>query len=411
MVPGYARAVTIRAIYVHAPFCRRRCGYCDFAVTVASGADPGPWARLIALELESVIEREGLRPPLRPATLYVGGGTPSLFGPYAMSALAEALTPWVDFGGLAEWTAEANPESFDGAVAQGWAAAGVNRLSLGAQTFHGPSLRWMGRLHGPEGPARALGHARAAGIDNVSIDLIFGLPDRLGRDWRADLDAAERLRPEHLSLYGLTAEPGTPLHRRVAEGRERLPGPDAYASEYRLAAGRLAARGWEHYEVSNFCRPGRASAHNEAYWDGSAYLGLGPGAHSYLPPHRRWNLRDWHAYRTAVEAGADATEETEAVDGPARALERIWLGLRTRSGIPVTPGPERALVEGWVREGLAEWIRPAAPERQATQAGAAGARLTHEGWLVMDRLALDLEAASRRAGRGAAASGAGRWPK
>lgn len=403
--------MTIRAIYVHAPFCRRRCGYCDFAVTVASEADPGPWARLLARELGAVIDREGLRAPLRPATLYVGGGTPSLFGPHAMAALADALAPWVELGGLAEWTAEANPESFDGAVARGWAAAGVNRVSLGAQTFHGPALRWMGRLHGPGGPARAVRHARDAGIDNVSLDLIFGLPERLGRDWPADLDAAEALSPEHLSLYGLTAEPGTPLHRWVAEGRERLPGPDGYASEYRLAARRLAARGWEHYEVSNFCRPGRASAHNEAYWDGSAYLGLGSGAHSFLPPHRRWNLRDWRAYRTAVEEGVDATEEAEVVDGAARTLERIWLGLRTRWGIPVAPGPERALVDGWVLGGLAEWLMPAAREgEQPRAAAAARARLTHEGWLVLDRLALDLEAASRRAERGVAAPSTGRLP-
>jgi oxygen-independent coproporphyrinogen-3 oxidase len=397
--PGYARAVDIRAIYVHAPFCRRRCGYCDFAVTVASGADPAEWARVIGRELRAVMAREGLQPPLQPRTLYVGGGTPSLFGGDAMAVLADALAPAVDAGAVREWTAEANPESFDDDVARGWAAAGVNRLSLGAQTFHDASLRWMGRLHGPGGPARALESARGAGIGNVSLDLIFGLPRRLGRDWSADLDTAVGLGPEHLSLYGLTAEPGTPLRRRVDEGREHLPEADEYAEEYRHAARRLAAAGWVHYEVSNFCRPGRASKHNEAYWDGSAYLGLGPGAHSFLRGRRWWNLRDWRAYRSAVDAGRAAIDAQEELEPPERALERVWLGLRTRTGIAARASAERGLVRSWVRNGLAEWLDGDHPPSGARSGTGRGRRfrLTAEGWLVLDRLALDFDSAGRPA--------------
>lgn len=384
--------MSIRALYVHAPFCARRCGYCDFAVTVAASPDPSVWARVIGEELRTVVDREELAAPLRPRSLYVGGGTPSLFGPDAMSALAEALTPLVDLSAVREWTAEANPESFDGAVARGWVEAGVDRLSLGAQTFDDRVLRWMGRLHGPDGPRRAMAAAREAGLDNVSIDLIFGLPTGLGRDWSADLDAALSLEPEHLSLYGLTAEPATPLGRRVAEGKERMPDAEHYAAEYLAAAGRLRSAGWEHYEVSNFCLAGRASAHNEAYWDGSAYLGLGSGAHSYLAPRRWWNLRDWRAYRSAVEAGRSPVDAEEHLDPAARSLERTWLGLRTRSGVGVSSETARAIVSSWVADGLAEWAGP--PEEPAGERRRPVARLTARGWLVLDRLALDLDGAA-----------------
>src|SRR5690606_18225905 len=230
--------------------------------------------------------------PLQLRTVYVGGGTPSLLGAGAMEALRRRLEPYVRLADDVEWTVEANPESFDEAVARGWREAGVNRLSLGAQTFDEGALRWMGRLHDADGPARAVEAARRAGIENVSLDLIFGLPARLGRDWGADLDRALALEPTHVSLYGLTAEPATPLGRWVGEGRETLADEDAYEAEYMLAADRLAAAGYVHYEVSNFARPGRESRHNSAYWTGAAYLGLGPSAHSYVPPERRWNLRD-----------------------------------------------------------------------------------------------------------------------
>lgn len=397
--------MTIDAIYVHAPFCRRRCGYCDFAVTVAASADPVPWAETVARELALVAASEGWRLPLRPRTLYIGGGTPSLFGAAAMCALRDALGSSVEFGAIREWTAEANPESFDGAVAAGWARAGVNRVSLGAQTFHGPTLTWMGRLHGPDGPERALAAAREAGVDNVSLDLIFGVPERLGRDWRRDLDIACGLRPDHLSLYGLTAEPGTPLKRWIDEGRERLPEPEGYASDYLAAAHRLAAGDWVHYEVSNFCRPGRASLHNEAYWSGRAYLGLGPGAHSFVAPRRWWNLRDWDAYRCAIEAGTSAVGDRETLSRGAARLERIWLGLRTRAGIPLDGAGTVDLARGWVQRELAVIeadARPAAASRLLGRASGPDARgrmrvrLRAEGWLLLDRLAVEMDAAWER---------------
>jgi len=255
----------------------------------------------------------------------------------------------------------------------------VNRVSLGAQTFHEPALRWMGRLHGADGPAAALARARRAGFSDISVDLIFALPAHLGRSWRADLDRVLALDVPHLSLYGLTVEAATPLGRAVAEGRERLVDDERYADEYRLAVEVLTDAGYEHYEVSSFARPGSRSKHNAVYWAGSPYLGLGNGAHSYAAPHRWWNLRDWEEYRSRVLAGMSPEAEREAVEGRSAALERLWLALRTVEGLPVAGAgaAARGVIDGWAGAGLA--VR--AGER---------VRLTTSGWLLLDRLAVDL---------------------
>ncbi|MDH3206743.1 MAG: radical SAM family heme chaperone HemW [Gemmatimonadota bacterium] len=374
-------APPIRSVYVHAPFCARRCSYCDFAVTVDPDGDAGGWGEALAAELRQV-EREGLFGPASLlTTLYVGGGTPSLLGPGAMDVLAGALGPGRLSAPDLEWTAEANPESFTPELAKRWRAAGVNRVSLGVQSFHEPTLQWMGRLHGAEGPARAVEAARDAGIANVSIDLIFGLPVALGRSWTEDLERALAFEVPHVSLYGLTVEPRTPLGRAVAEGREPPVDAERYREEFLLAAERLAAAGYEHYEVSNFARDGLLSRHNGAYWDGRPYLGLGNGAHSYRHPVRSWNVRDWEAYRARVLAGESAEEEREELTAEAAALERVWLGLRTREGLArASLGPRGlALAETWIGQRLADFLGDRV-------------RLTPLGWLELDRLAVDLDA-------------------
>ncbi len=368
-------------LYVHAPFCARRCSYCDFAVKVARQPPVEAWTGAIAGELGMVAREHGWTEPLHLRTLYLGGGTPSLLGPGAFGRLLDGLSAHavVPHGG--EVTAEANPESFTAELAADWVAAGVNRVSFGAQTFHEPSLRWMGRLHGPDGPGRAVRVARSAGLENVGLDLIFGLPERLGRDLAADIDAVLALEPEHISVYGLSVEPATPLGRWVREGREIAPDPDRYSEEYVEVSRRITAAGYEHYEVSNFARPGRWSRHNASYWRGDPYLGLGNGAHSFVGGERWWNQRDWDAYRVAVEEGRSPVADRETI-GPAEArLERTWLGLRTREGLSqseLTP-EQRAAVSAWEAEGWAE-----------VNDGAV--RLTVEGWLLLDRLAVELEA-------------------
>jgi oxygen-independent coproporphyrinogen-3 oxidase len=376
MTPAVAASV-----YVHAPFCARRCFYCDFAVSVRAEARPEPWAEALGAELRQV-EKDG-RLTLADTldTLYVGGGTPSLLGPDAMRALADVLTPSRLRSPLLEWTAEANPESFTPEVAGAWRRAGVNRLSLGTQSFHEHVLRWMGRLHGAEGAERAVHTARAAGFEDVSVDLIFGLPAAVDRDWKADLDRVIALDVPHLSLYGLTAEHATPLGRAVTEGRIEMVTDSRYEDEYLEATTRLTAAGYEHYEVSNFGRPGHRSRHNQVYWSGAPYLGLGNGAHSYAHPERRWNIRDWEEYRAAANAGRLPIVEREELDVAAERLERIWLGLRTVEGLPVAwseTGPAATLVAGWAASGVATVV---------------GGRvvLTAEGWLVLDRLTVELD--------------------
>lgn len=371
---------TVSAVYVHAPFCARRCVYCDFAVTVRRTGDLPSWEDALAGEL-ATIRQEGLftlAPRL--TTLYVGGGTPSLLGPQAMNGLVRVLGPErLQDPGL-EWTAEANPESFTADLAAAWAAAGVNRVSLGLQTFDEAALRWMGRLHGPRGPVRALEAARSAGITNVSVDLIFGLPGHLGRSWDDDLERVLALDVPHVSLYGLTVESGTALGRSVLEGRESPVDEEQYRLEFLRAAEVLGDAGYIHYEVSNFARPGWTSRHNAVYWSGGPYVGLGNGAHSYAPPVRRWNERDWEDYRGRAVAGRSPEAGRENVDPAAHALEREWLALRTREGIPSPPSGSKqaALVDRWVREGLAE--------RSGDRV-----RLTGEGWLLLDQLAVDLD--------------------
>lgn len=373
-----------RHLYAHAAFCARRCSYCDFAVHVDSDPPVEAWATALGRELGRVAD-EGGWSTLELQTLYLGGGTPSLLGVGAVPRLLEALAPRVDRTGLCEFTAEANPESFTRELARDWRAAGVDRLSFGAQTFHVPSLRWMGRLHGPDGPVRALRTARSAGFERIGLDLIFGLPSRLGRDLADDIDRMVALEPEHISVYGLTAERRTPLGRWVASGRERMPDEDRYAEEYLLVSDRLRAAGYTHYEVSNFARPGHEAIHNRAYWDGVPYVGLGNGAHSYVPPVRWWNHRDWREYREALARGASARAGHEDVDPSTAALERLWLDLRTRTGVAASDLSARQveLAREWRTRG---WAEP----------DTARLRLTPAGWLVLDRLAVELDGAGAR---------------
>ena len=377
---GTPTAGAIRSLYVHAPFCARRCLYCDFAVKVAPRGEPGEWLDAVRGELRS-LEEEGefvLHTVLD--TLYIGGGTPSLLGPTAMDGIRKLVSPSRLASAGLEWTAEANPESFTKDVAEGWRRAGVNRVSLGVQSFHVPSLRWMGRLHGGAGAREAVATARLAGFHNVSVDLIFGLPERLGRDLEEDIRQVLALDAEHVSLYGLSVEAGTALGRSVVEGREVVVSEGRYEWEYLMAVQRLAEAGYQAYEVSNFARPGRSSRHNMVYWSGKPYLGVGNSAHSYLHPVRRWNLRHWDAYRSKASRATLPLDGREELDADAVRLERIWLGLRTRLGVATSglPAPAGQRIRRWIEGGLAE-----------EEDGAV--RLTPRGWLILDRLALELD--------------------
>ncbi len=372
----------IASVYVHAPFCARRCFYCDFAVEVRRGGDPTEWASAISTEL-ALRQDRGVVLADRLRTLYVGGGTPSLLGPEAMRCLADVLGPRRLSGSGIEWTAEANPESLTPEVARGWRLAGVNRLSLGVQSFQAGPLRWMGRLHGADGAVRAVETARLAGFEEISVDLIFALPGTVPRSWSEDLDRAIELDVPHVSLYGLTAEPGTGLGRGVAAGRVRMADDERYREDFLEAHTRLSEAGYRHYEVSNFARPGSESRHNVAYWDRSAYLGLGNGAHSFVSPIRWWNVHGWTDYRARLARGEDPTDETERLDRGGDRLEAIWTGLRADRGLPLDAWaePARDTAAGWARRGLAT-------------IDDGHVRLTAEGWLLLDSLALEFDAAA-----------------
>ena len=358
-------------LYLHVPFCLRRCSYCDFSIAIRKRIPAREWGEAIRGELRITGAVTG---PLE--TIYFGGGTPSLLSPEAIGAVlldAASSTPLLD---AVEVTLEANPEDVTSDGAAAWRKAGVNRVSLGAQCFDDQVLHWMHRSHDAARIGEAVRTLRAAGIDNISLDLIFGLPAELYRDWPRDLDAACSLGPSHLSLYGLTVEERTPLARWISRGATTPPDEERYAEEYLVAHERLGAAGYQFYEVSNAAREGRRSRHNSAYWSGRAYRGLGPAAHSYDGRARRWNLSAWAAYARAIAAGRSPVESEEVLSGPQRELERVYLGLRTVDGLPSAAfPPDRPTA--WTRLG---WV---VEDRGRL-------RCTPEGWLRLDSLVGDL---------------------
>ena len=376
----------IRHVYVHAPFCARRCIYCDFAVKVERSPDGRRWLSAVGAELRA-LRAQGIA-PLAPAldTLYVGGGTPSLLAPAFAAELSKLLGRSRTASPELEWAAEANPESFGAATAREWAAAGVNRVSLGVQSFDPRALQWMGRLHAPDDARAAVNRALAAGIANISIDLIFGLPDSAPRAWADDLEQALALDVPHVSLYGLSVEKGTRLFRHVEEGRSPPPSESRSSDEYLMAAELLVDAGYEHYEVSNFARPGFASRHNQVYWNGAPYLGLGNGAHSFHGNRRWWNERDWDAYAAAVEGGRSGKAGAERLSAEQARLEAVWLGLRTARGLDLgiltASEAARATARRWEARGLAV-------------VGKDRVRLTPRGWLLLDALAVEIDEAAR----------------
>jgi len=273
------------------------------------------------------------------ASVFFGGGTPSLYSPAAIAGVLDHVAARFGIESGAEITLEANPGTVCEDTLRGFRAAGVNRLSLGAQSFDAALLRTLGRDHGPADVDDAVAASRSAGFENLSLDLIFGVPGETLADWARDLDAAIALAPEHVSTYALTYEAGTPFHHWRAEGRIAPVDEDDDAAMGDLACERLAAAGYERYEISSHARPGFASRHNQRYWDGSSYLGIGPGAHSFAaapPPGRRWaNERDPAVYRALVGAHGIAVVSREDLSPVRAEADFVMTGLRRLSGIEV----------------------------------------------------------------------------
>jgi len=379
----------VRHVYLHVPFCQRRCSYCDFSIAVRKRIPAREYVDVVLRELSLLGVTDPGREPgdtaaVRLDTIYLGGGTPSLLPPDAISALLTSLRDAFHVTSSrddVEITLEANPEDVKPESAAAWRLAGVNRVSLGAQSFDDGVLQWMHRSHDATRVGDAVRALRAAGVDNISLDLIFALPAELRRDWARDLDLACSLHPAHLSLYGLTVEERTPLARWISRGATSAPDDERYAEEYLYAHERLARDGYRFYEVSNAERDGHRSRHNSAYWSGRAYLGLGPAAHSFDGRVRRWNLTAWETYRRAAGAGLPAVEAEEVLTEDQRELERLYLALRTDVGLPQTACPPDRLT-AWRSE---EWV-----ELQGKRVVC-----TPEGWLRLDALVRDLTSARR----------------
>jgi oxygen-independent coproporphyrinogen-3 oxidase len=360
---------TPRHLYVHVPFCARRCSYCDFAIAVRKFVPVDDFVGGVVRECALRIPDA----PLELDTLYLGGGTPSRLGGDGLVRVIEALTHRARLAPGAEVTIEANPEDVTERRASAWRAAGVNRISIGAQSFDPLVLAWMHRTHTAEDIPRAVRAARSAGIDNVSLDLIFAAPEEQTRDWRRDVDAVLALEPPHLSLYGLTVEPGTPLARWRARGQSHEAPEERFEHEFLDAHNRLASAGYDHYEVSNYARAGARSRHNAAYWARVPYLGLGPSAHSFDGAARWWNAAAYAEWLRALTAGGDPLSEREVLTEEQAEAERTYLGLRTTAGLAV-PDDVEPVVSRWVEEGWA-----------ALTAGRL--TLTPLGWLRLDALA------------------------
>lgn len=314
-------------VYFHIPFCRRRCNYCDFLSTGGATGVPDEYVDSLLSDWELWVD------PLRRQdagvrSIYVGGGTPSLLEPRQLRRLIDGVRSAVPAMPECEITMESNPDSLDVSSIRAYAGAGVNRLSVGVQSFSDCSLKRLGRLHDSAGAERALRQAREAGINNLSLDLMYGLPGSVPGEEVASLRRAVELSPDHISWYGLTLSAGSPLARSVAEGREVMPDDDMVLATMREGWSLLAASGFEHYEISNFARPGFASQHNLGYWLFTDYVGLGLGASGFVSGRRWTNVSDMAAYLAAVRGGRLPVDSEERLEGRLREGEYVMLRLR-----------------------------------------------------------------------------------
>jgi putative oxygen-independent coproporphyrinogen III oxidase len=319
-------------VYLHVPFCLTRCHYCDFVTYTGMEGLRRPYAA--ALGEEAAMVAAGLGPELPEVTsVFVGGGTPTLLPPGDLGRLLARLRELLVFAAGAEVTVEANPETVDDAMAEGLAAAGVTRVSMGAQSFDDRVLAALGRVHDATRVSTAVATLRAAGVPALNLDLIYGGPGEDAGSWAATLEAALALEPEHLSAYALTIEPATKFGRLVAAGRMAEPGEDDLADRYDTACGVLAAAGYHHYEVSNWARATHASRHNLTYWRRGRYLGLGAGAHEFDGATRRWNVDGVPAYLAAIQDQRRPTSGEERLDAGQARFEALALRLRTVEGL------------------------------------------------------------------------------
>jgi oxygen-independent coproporphyrinogen III oxidase len=334
-------------IYVQVPFCQTKCTYCNFHTGVVSSARFAPYVNCVCGEIagrRGLYEAAGIALPAELAeavvdTVYIGGGTPSLLDARHLARIVEAIRG--NFvAELREVTLEADPETVTEEKAAAWVAAGINRVSFGVQSFCDAELQAAGRMHRRADVYRAATILRGAGIANISFDLIAGLPKQTRASWRESLDSLVELAPEHVSVYLLEVDEGSRLGSELLRGGSRysagdVPGDDEMAEFYETACSVLGAAGYQHYEISNWAKPGYASRHNLKYWRREPYLGFGAGAHSFSGTERWANAHDAAAYVGAITAGRLPAEQVEKLTAESALEEELFLGLRQMEGIDV----------------------------------------------------------------------------
>ncbi len=367
-------------IYIHVPFCRRACHYCDFHFsTNLKNTEPLVASILKEIELQKAyLKGESI------STIYFGGGTPSLLPSSDIEQILNKIRAYHSIENESEITLEANPEDLSVEKLTELKFIGINRLSLGTQSFIDAELKWMNRMHTSAQATQAIRNAQNLGFDNISIDLIFGLPDQTKQDWKFNLGSALQLNVQHISSYGLTIENKTVLGNRVAKGLQKQPDDVLAAEFFKMNMEVLPKNGFEHYEISNFAKEGFISRHNSSYWRGIPYLGLGPSAHSFNGVSRQWNVRSNAAYISTISKGKSFFEIEELTETD-RLNEQIMIGLRTKWGI------EKAKIEA-VKSGrwneLKSNLNP--NESRLFTIDDTSIKLSNFGKLVADRLASQL---------------------
>jgi oxygen-independent coproporphyrinogen-3 oxidase len=336
------------SLYLHIPFCHVKCHYCDFTSYAGVLRLREPFVAALRDEIayagRRALQQSGEKRRCR--AIFFGGGTPSLLSAEQVALLLAAARDAFEVDADAEISLEANPGALEYGHLDELRSLGVNRLSMGAQSFDAALLRWMGRIHSPEDVERAFEGARAAGFDNINLDFMYALPGQTLDSWTATLERALALQPDHLSLYSLIVEEHTPLHRWVSEGKVAPPDDDLAADMYEHARERLRAAGYVHYEISNWARPGRECAHNLTYWRNLPYIGLGAGAHSWYGARRFVEARSLREYTERVSATcasprsdagdslpAAAIIEEEVISRELEMAETVMLGLRLTAGV------------------------------------------------------------------------------
>ncbi|MBI5905177.1 MAG: radical SAM family heme chaperone HemW [Deltaproteobacteria bacterium] len=338
----------MRGIYVHVPFCARKCGYCDFYSVVSGEEAKDGFAGLVAREIELLLRDHPSEADVPADTVYFGGGTPTVLGASRLVALLSAIRRRLPLADGSEITVEANPGTVTGDDFLRLRDGGFTRVSLGVQSFRPATLSALGRIHSVDDVRAAYRDARRAGFSSVGIDLIFGNPGQSQDDWQADLDRAVTFLPDHISAYALAPEPGTPIHGSIARGEIALPDDDAVARMYEAARETFSATGYRHYEISNFSRPGKECRHNMKYWRREGYLGLGPSAHGLFFPKATgpWGVRTENPpsldeYSRVLGEGRLPWSHVESGDRDRAWIDFLIFGLRLQEGISLVEGEKR----------------------------------------------------------------------